>query len=126
MRIHNLFPPKLLDDISQDPSQVRQNALLYLIGILYQAGEVSQHLAAEILETEPESLPKLLRNCGFIPDTPPIDTVGGDIHNNGSENIYPNPDPIVGLLAHGSPNLASDAERILEQDIQPQSGWTLK
>jgi hypothetical protein len=34
-------------------------------------------------------------------------------------------DPLIGLFS-GSPDLATQAETILQKDIQPTSGWTWK
>lgn len=33
------------------------------------------------------------------------------------------PDPLIGLLS-GAPNLAPDAEDLLQQTIEPQIGWS--
>ncbi len=35
------------------------------------------------------------------------------------------PDPLIGLFS-GSPNLATDAENLLQQTIEPQTGWSWK
>jgi hypothetical protein len=37
----------------------------------------------------------------------------------------PNTDPLIGLFA-GSPDLAANAEAILEREINPTSGWSWK
>jgi hypothetical protein len=34
-------------------------------------------------------------------------------------------DPLIGLFS-GSPNLATQSEKILQQEIKPASGWTWK
>jgi hypothetical protein len=34
-------------------------------------------------------------------------------------------DPLIGLFS-GSPNLATQAEEILQQEVKPESGWTWK
>ncbi len=40
-------------------------------------------------------------------------------------HLTANEDPLIGLFA-GSPNLATQSETILQQNIHSQSGWTWK
>jgi hypothetical protein len=50
-------------------------------------------------------------------------------HQKNQINIQPDQplkeDPLIGLFA-GSPNLASQSEEVLNQNIQTNSGWTWK
>ncbi|MFN5860508.1 MAG: hypothetical protein ACK451_00675, partial [Pseudanabaena sp.] len=50
-------------------------------------------------------------------------------HQKNQINIQPDQplkeDPLIGLFA-GSPNIASQSEEVLNQNIQTNSGWTWK
>ena len=75
----------------------------------------------EQLDLLPE--PILVQILNFVKVFKRTETSNGTAHMTES-SLAPH-DPLVGLYA-GSPDLASCAEEILEQEITSTSGWTWK
>ncbi|MEL6380881.1 MAG: hypothetical protein AAFQ89_00100 [Cyanobacteria bacterium J06626_18] len=66
MNTEFVIPDWLIAEIDSAPHDVRQNALVYLCGILYQAGHTSENILAEILGVKQSELHQVLAEHRFI------------------------------------------------------------
>jgi hypothetical protein len=72
-----------------------------------------------------DRLTTVARQRGQSPGVLVTEVVSSFLETGWPELHEPGPDPLVGLFA-GPPDLAIQAEEILQQEITEQSGWTWK
>jgi len=74
MGVNVVFPEELLIALKVDPETFRKKALVYTLGKLYETGQISGGLGAQILGCDRWEFYRLLSENGFaVIDYPPED-----------------------------------------------------
>ncbi|MDJ0903245.1 MAG: UPF0175 family protein [Xenococcus sp. MO_188.B8] len=65
MKLEILLPDDWLQSVNEQPNLLRQQALIYMLGTLYQSGEISGGLGAKVMGCNKIQFYQLLSEYGF-------------------------------------------------------------
>lgn len=65
MKLELFIPDEWLNSVEEKPNLSRQQALIYLLGTLYQSGQISGGIGAKLMECSKIEFYQLLSENGF-------------------------------------------------------------